>query len=98
MSSLTLALARLRPGVSFSNTNNTLGGVRWSAPLPDDFTIPTQDEVDVELSRQNAPVDHSDLDKWDRKLRALALVLRPATGMTLAQFKAALKAAHDSLS
>lgn len=42
-------------------------------------------------------VDQADLDRWDRKLRALALVTKPA-GMTLAQFKTALKNAYDSLS
>lgn len=43
------------------------------------------------------PIDQSNLDIWDRKLKALALVVRPATGLTLPQFKAALKSAYDSL-
>lgn len=45
------ALLALRPGINFSNLDNTLAGVRWDAPLPDDFTPPTQAEVDAELAK-----------------------------------------------
>lgn len=41
--------------------------------------------------------DPSSLDNWDRKLKALAIVVRPATGLTMAQFKAAIVAAYNSL-
>lgn len=56
MLALMKALAVLRSGVSCSNGDGTLAGVRWDAPLPDGFAPPTQDEVDAEIARQADPV------------------------------------------
>lgn len=53
MSPFMQAIINLRPGVDFSNSNNTLAGIRWDTP---NVTPPTQAEVDVELVRIANPV------------------------------------------
>jgi hypothetical protein len=55
MSDFHKALLALRPGVNFSNLDNTLANVRWDAPLPEGFAPPTQQEVDAELARLAVP-------------------------------------------
>lgn len=54
------------------------------------------DHPDVVAFRKPPPINHANLDQWDRKLKALALVTKPS-GMTLAQFKAAITSAYNSL-
>lgn len=46
MSRLTDAVARLRPGVDFSDTNGTLPGIRWDTP---DVEPPSRQEIDAAL-------------------------------------------------
>lgn len=79
---------------------NAQGGL-YTGDMAQGDRAATQNEIDA---RQNAriaalaqqSIEQADLDKWDRKLKALALVTKPS-GMTFAQFKAALKSAYDSL-
>jgi len=97
MSNLTKALSVLRPGVNFSNRDNTMANVRWDDPLPGGFTVPTQAEVDAEIARLSAPTDQSDLDNIEKSIKALALVVAQWNGKTIPQLKAAFKTARDSL-
>jgi len=77
MSNLTKALSVLRPGVNFSNRDNTLANVRWDDPLPKGFTVPTQAEVDAEITRQADPASPTTAEKF-----------AAATGLTVAELKA----------
>ena len=45
------AVMRLRPGVNFSNGDDTLSGIRWDEPLPQGFVPPTRAQVDAEIAR-----------------------------------------------
>ena len=40
-------IAYLRPGVDFTNTNNTLVGIRWDTP---NVVPPTQEEADAAMA------------------------------------------------
>lgn len=44
---LTRALVALRPGVDFTNANDTLAGIRWDTP---GVTPPTKEEVDAAMA------------------------------------------------
>lgn len=55
MSNLTKALAALRPRVNCADTDGTLAGIRWDAPLPEGFVAPTQEEVDAALASLDVP-------------------------------------------
>jgi len=55
-----LAVQALRPGVNFSNSNNTLAGIRWDTP---GVTPPTQVEVDAEIARQAAIADRISVER-----------------------------------
>ena len=55
MVALNDAIRRLRPGVNFGNTDNTLNGIRWDAPLPEGFVPPTQAEVDAAVASMAVP-------------------------------------------
>lgn len=55
MIKLAFVLAALRPGINCSiPQEGRLDLVRWDPPLPEDFTPPTQQEVDAEIARQAA--------------------------------------------
>jgi len=59
-SSLARAIAHLRPGVNFADTDGTLAGIRFDAPLPAGFTPPTQADIDaaiIELNRPPTPAE-----------------------------------------
>lgn len=48
MSRLTDALAALRPGADFADTDGTLAGVRWDTPR---VKPPSQAEIDAQMAR-----------------------------------------------
>ena len=55
MSDFHKALQALRPGINFSNLDNTLVNVRWDDPLPEGFVPPTELQVAAMLAKLSVP-------------------------------------------
>lgn len=74
MSDLFLVLAALRPGANFADIDGTLANVRWDEPLPEGFTVPTQQEVNAAIAALDnvSLVSNSQLKRWLASVNKLA--------------------------